>query len=313
MQFAVALLALVAVALAAPANEPLLTQELIDTVNADGDWVASMNNQFASFTKRDAKRVLGTKMDSDFTNVQVIDTVATAIPAAFDARTQWANGQIHPIRNQEQCGSCWAFAATEAFSDRQAIASNNSINVIFSPQQLVSCDTAGGNQGCNGGYPIQAWDYFVANGAVADECYPYSSGAGVTGTCLLKKGATTCTATKGTGPATLYKAATAYAIAANNVAAMQTEIMTYGPIEVAFDVYEDFFSYTSGVYVHKTGALDGGHAVKIIGWGTLNNVAYWTVANSWGTTWGMDGFFLIKRGVNECGIEAQPVAGHANA
>lgn len=302
-----------AVALAAPANEPLLTQELIDTVNADGDWVASMNNQFAEYTKRDAKRVLGTKMDSDFSNVKVVDAVAQAIPASFDARTQWANGQIHPIRNQEQCGSCWAFAASEAFSDRQAIAANNSINVIFSPQQLVSCDTAGGNQGCNGGYPIQAWDYFVATGAIADECYPYTSGGGVTGTCLLKKGATTCTATKGTGPATLYKAATAYAIAANNVAAMQTEIMTYGPIEVAFDVYEDFFSYTSGVYVHKTGALDGGHAVKIIGWGTLNNVAYWTVANSWGTTWGMDGFFLIKRGVNECGIEAQPVAGHANA
>jgi len=314
MQVAV-ILALAAVALARPADKPLLSQHMIDKINADGDWVASMNNQFADFSARDALRMLGTKMDSDFSGYTVVDHALAphAIPAAFDARTQWPNGQIHPIRNQEQCGSCWAFGATEAFSDRQAIASNNSINVIFAPQQLVSCDTAGGNEGCNGGYPIQAWDYFVGTGIVADECYPYTSGGGVTGKCLWKAGATSCTATKGTGPATAYKAATAYAIASNNVAAMQTEIMTYGPIEVAFEVYEDFFSYTSGVYVHKTGALDGGHAVKIIGWGVLNGVDYWTVANSWGTTWGMDGFFLIKRGVNECGIESQPVAGHANA
>ena len=65
-----------------------------------------------------------------------------------------------------------------------------------------------------------------------------------------------------------YNAASAYAIG-TTVAAIQTEIMTNGPIEVAFDVYQDFFSYESGVYVHKTGSLAGGHAVKMIGWGTL--------------------------------------------
>jgi len=255
---------------------------------------------------------LGAKSDKKFHNLPVVDVVAQAIPDSFDARTQWPN-YVHPIRNQEQCGSCWAFGATEAFSDRYAISSNGSVNVILSPQNLVSCDNKDGNEGCNGGYPIKAWQYFLSTGVVSDECYPYSSGGGVTGNCLLKAGATTCTATKGTGDATLYKVETAYQIAANNVAAMQTEIMTYGPIEVQFDVYQDFFSYTSGVYVHKSGSLDGGHAVKMIGWGTLNNVDYWLVSNSWGTTWGMDGFFLIKRGVNECGIEALPVAGHTGA
>jgi len=89
--------------------------------------------------------------------------------------------------------------------------------------------------------------------------------------------------------------------------------MTNGPIEVAFDVYEDFFSYTTGVYVHKTGALAGGHAVKMIGWGVMNNVPYWTVANSWGTDWAdYGGFFYIKRGVDECGIESAGVAGLAD-
>ena len=228
-----------------------------------------MNNKFAEYSVRDAKKLLGAKSDKVFHNVPVVDTVVEAIPDSFDARTQWPSGQIHPIRNQEQCGSCWAFGATEAFSDRQAISSNNTINVVLAPQDLVSCDNADGNQGCDGGYPIKAWQYMQATGVVSDECYPYSSGGGVTGNCLLTAGATSCTATKGTGAATVYKTLTAYQIAANNVAAMQTEIMTYGPIEVQFDVYQDFFSYTSGVYVHKSGALDGGHAVKMIGWGVL--------------------------------------------
>jgi cathepsin B len=315
MRIAVAVLAVAAFAFAMPDPEsaPVVTRQMVDEINADGAWEASLNNKFSSFSLRDAKRILGTKMDADFSEVRQVSSHAGAIPASFDARTQWPNGQIHPILNQEQCGSCWAFAATEALSDRQAIASNNTVNVVLSPQDLVSCDNADGNQGCDGGYPIKAWQYMVSTGIVSWDCYPYSSGSGVTGKCLLKAGATSCTATKGTGEATVYQAATAYSITPNDVAAMQTEIMTYGPIEVAFDVYQDFFSYTSGVYVHKTGSLAGGHAVKIIGWGTLNNVAYWTVANSWGTDWGMDGFFLIKRGVDECGIEAQPVAGHANA
>lgn len=87
------------------------------------------------------------------------------------------------------------------------------------------------------------------------------------------------------------------------------EIMTNGPVEVAFNVYQDFFSYTSGVYSHKSGGLAGGHAVKAIGWGVENGTPYWLIANSWGTSWGMQGLFKIKRGSNECGIESNVVAG----
>ena len=241
----------------------------------------------------------------------VVDTVLENIPNNFDSRTQWPNC-VHPILNQEQCGSCWAFAASEALSDRFCIGSNNSINVVLSPQDIVSCDTTGGNQGCDGGYPIKAWDFMMKTGIVTYSCYPYTSGGGVTGNCLNKAGAT-CKTMGGSGSNTVYNAASAYAIATDNAPAMQTEIMTNGPIEVAFEVYEDFFAYTGGVYTHKTGALAGGHAVKIIGWGLYGSKStpYWTVSNSWGTTWGLDGFFLIERGVNECGIESAPVAGLA--
>jgi len=306
-----ALVALVS-ALPDPDSANVINQNLVNKINADGEWEASLNNKFAEWTVADVKRILGTKLDGKLdADVTVVNTVVGALPAAFDSRTQWPNGQIHPIRDQASCGSCWAFGSTEAFSDRIAIANNNSVNVVLSPQQLVSCDTATGNLGCDGGYPIRAMQYQANPGVVVDACYPYSSGAGVSGTCLWKKGATSCTATKGSGSATVYAAADAYAISSYNAAAMQTDILTYGPIEVQFEVYNDFMSYTSGVYTHKTGAYLGGHAVKAIGWGTLNGVDYWTMANSWGTSWGINGFFLIKRGVDECGIESLPVAGHS--
>jgi cathepsin B len=308
MQTAVLLLccAVAAFALPDPNMMPLIDEHLVNSVNEAGaSWKASLN-KFSAWTMGDAKRILGTKLDNPYmAEIPRVTTEAEAIPAAFDSRTQWP-GAVHPIRNQEQCGSCWAFGATEALSDRFAIQSNLSVNVVLSPQDLVSCDTANGNQGCDGGYPIYAWQYMQTTGVVADACYPYTSGGGVTGNCLLS--GSKCPTSGQTFQ--LYNAASAYALG-TTVAALQTEIMTNGPIEVAFEVYQDFFSYTSGVYVHKTGSLAGGHAVKMIGWGVLSGVDYWTVSNSWGTDWGMDGFFLIKRGVDECGIEQNGVAGLA--
>jgi len=88
-----------------------------------------------------------------------------------------------------------------------------------------------------------------------------------------------------------------------------TEIYTNGPVEAAFDVYADFPTYKSGVYQHVTGDYLGGHAIKILGWGTENGTPYWLVANSWNADWGDQGFFKILRGSDECGIEDGVVAG----
>lgn len=92
---------------------------------------------------------------------------------------------------------------------------------------------------------------------------------------------------------------------------IQTEILTNGPVEASFEVYEDFLTYKSGVYVKSSGSGKGlgGHSVKIIGWGVENSTSYWIVANSWNEDWGDKGFFKIRRGTNECGIEKQVVAG----
>jgi len=106
-------------------------------------------------------------------------------------------------------------------------------------------------------------------------------------------------------------AASAYAIS-SAISDIQTEILTNGPVEVTMAVYEDFANYKSGVYAHHNGTLLGYHAIKNVGWGVDSaGVEYWIIQNSWNTGWGMEGFFLIQRGVDECGIESDVVAGLA--
>merc|ERR1711865_1089459 len=90
-------------------------------------------------------------------------------------------------------------------------------------------------------------------------------------------------------------------------------IMAGGPVETAFTVYEDFSNYVSGVYHHVSGDEEGGHAVRIVGWGVDNGVKYWKVANSWNPYWGEKGHFRILRGVNHCGIEDEVVGTSPNS
>merc|ERR1712216_600056 len=87
---------------------------------------------------------------------------------------------------------------------------------------------------------------------------------------------------------------------------IQQAIMSGGPVETAFDVFDDFENYESGIYHHVTGKLGGGHAVKFVGWGVENGVEYWKVANSWNPYWGEKGYFRIKRG--DCGVDDAVVA-----
>ena len=109
------------------------------------------------------------------------------------------------------------------------------------------------------------------------------------------------------------RAASAYAVGApGDTEAMQRELMAHGPFEVGFEVFSDFSSYANGTYARTRSAAGpmGGHAVKVVGWGVdAAGTPYWTIANSWSANWGNDGFFNIRRGTNECGIEATSAAG----
>jgi len=274
----------------------------IERINTNiKSWVAGANEFFHDVTMAEAKKLLGTILDDQsLTTLPTKDLsgVNVTVPDSFDARTQW-KGLIHPIRDQQRCGSCWAFAASEVLSDRFAIATKKA-SPVLSPQDLVSCDKT--DQGCKGGRLPDAWNYLKTTGIVTDTCEPYTAGTGTSGTCLHK-----CSDSEAYKK---YKSKDAYKV--TGVANIQKEIMTNGPVEVGFTVYGDFMKYKSGVYHKAWWELfpKGGHAVKIIGWGVESGTDYWLVANSWNTSWGEQGYFKIRRGHNECGIESQVYAGH---
>jgi len=274
---------------------------LIAEINADptSTWTAGVNPVFKGMTLEDVKKqLLGARAINLIPGNYPAPRGKYAVqdvPAQFDARQKWGDC-IHAIRNQQQCGSCWAFAASEVLSDRFCIAGRKDVGVL-SPQYLVSCDDS--DYGCDGGYLANSWQFLQNTGIPTDMCYGYTSGGGDSGQCK-----TTC------DDGSAIKTFKADKVVTPSTAAdMQTEIFNNGPIEVAFSVYRDFLSYTSGVYMHKTGGLLGGHAVKAIGWGVSNGTPYWIIANSWGTSWGNMGIFWIKRGSNECGIESNVIAG----
>jgi len=256
-----------------------------------------------------------------------------AIPDSFDSRTQWPNcPSIGEIRDQSDCGSCWAFGATEAATDRICIETNGASQPHLSAQDLNSCCTSCG-MGCDGGDPGSAWNWFTTTGVVTGGnyndfswCSSYSLAncdhhtTGKYGPCPATEYPTPACPTACDANSTYTVAytqdkhifATAYTVTSDPTQ-IQTEIMTNGPVEAAFTVYADFESYKSGVYSHVTGDELGGHAVKILGWGVDNStgtsIPYWLVANSWNEDWGEQGFFRIKRGNDECGIEDYIVGG----
>ena len=99
----------------------------------------------------------------------------------------------------------------------------------------------------------------------------------------------------------------------SDAATIQAAIMSDGPVEAAFTVYSDFETYSSGIYQHVSGSYEGGHAIRIVGWGTEDGTDYWKVANSWNPYWGENGYFRILRGSDECGIESQVTASAAGS
>jgi len=222
---------------------------------------------------------------------------------------------MYRIRDQSSCGSCWAFGAVEAMSDRYCIFMKLT-NLSISAQDLNSCCDSCGD-GCDGGYPSAAWQYWVDNGLVTSKCAPYSLPwcdhhiPDSKNPCPQNEYPTPpCPSSCVDGSdwsSSLHYGKTAYSVSGE--ADIMAEVFQNGPVEVAFDVYEDFLSYKSGVYQHTTGDYLGGHAVKLLGWGTLSGTPYWLIANSWNNHWGDHGYFKILRGSDECGIEDEADGG----
>uniref|UniRef100_A0AC34REF7 Peptidase C1A papain C-terminal domain-containing protein n=1 Tax=Panagrolaimus sp. JU765 TaxID=591449 RepID=A0AC34REF7_9BILA len=313
-----------------PEAEALSGQALIDYVNRRQDLWTAKANKFSDMSDTVKYGLMGVNNVKNSIKAMKHQSptrfLDMEIPTEFDSRKNWPECQsLRQIRDQSSCGSCWAFGAVEAMSDRICIASKGRLQVSLSADDLLSCCRSCGF-GCNGGDPLAAWRYWVKDGIVTGSnytekqgCKPYPfppcehhSNRTHFQPCKHDLYPTPkCEKTCQDGYDKSYKAdkfygKTAYSVQ-NSVEAIQKELMTHGPMEVAFEVYEDFLNYQGGIYVHQGGKLGGGHAVKLVGWGEESGVPYWIVANSWNTDWGEDGFFRILRNVDECGIESGAV------
>jgi len=312
-----------------PTHHLPLSKEIIDYVNSvQKSWKAAPSPRFEGKSIQYVKGLCGVLENPNGKLLQEKpkeNLEAVNMPDTFDAREEWSHcPTISEIRDQGSCGSCWAFGAVEAMSDRICIHTKKNFHI--SAEDLLSCCESCG-MGCNGGFPEAAWNWWKHTGIVTGGqynshkgCQPYLIAAcdhHVVG--HLKP----CSKEIEPTPRCLRKCEAGYNISyendkhhgssaysvSSNVEQIQHEIMTNGPVEGAFTVYADFPTYKSGVYHHTSGAPLGGHAIRILGWGTEGGDPYWLVANSWNTDWGDKGYFKIRRGTDECGIESGVVGG----
>lgn len=197
---------------------------------------------------------------------------------------------VTPIKNQAQCGSCWAFSTTGSLEGAYAIATGDLVSL--SEQDLVSCDKV--DNGCQGGLMDNAFKWIESNGGICAEAdYPYTSGSGISGTCK-KTCQNAVTLTGFEDVPTKDENALAAAVAKQ-------------PVSVAIEADKQAFQlYKSGVFTSATCGTNLDHGVLVVGYGTEGGKQYWKVKNSWGATWGDEGFILIERGQNICGISQQP-------
>uniref|UniRef100_A0A7S3D4W0 Peptidase C1A papain C-terminal domain-containing protein n=1 Tax=Palpitomonas bilix TaxID=652834 RepID=A0A7S3D4W0_9EUKA len=302
-------------ALARPASLssiPAVRDDLIDEINSKAaTWKAGRNEYFEGRTLAEVKALLGVDHDLATANTDIpvlppppLDDESD-VPASFDSRQVWPRC-IGPVLNQGSCGSCWAFGAAETASDRLCIGTNGTY-VQLAPLDLVECSRGLFDHGCHGGVPPAAFHYIHSTGLTTETCFPYlQSEGGPIPTCTPSQqpcstfvDTPSCQSSCADGSEVKRtKLSSVYSIL--GVKHMKKEIASNGPIEGAFLVFEDFVNYKSGVYKYTSGSLLGGHAVKIIGYGSESGEEYFLVQNSWTTAWGEGGYFKI--GVNQCGI-----------
>jgi len=250
-------------------------------------WVAG-TNAYSDLTWDEFK---------DYFNIAPQDCSATAksgrslphstIPDTIDWRDK---GMVTPVKNQGSCGSCWTFSTTGAVESAWAIAGNTLTNLA--EQQLVDCAGGFNNHGCNGGLPSQAFQYLMwAGGQEATADYRYTAKDGRCQFAASKIAASIkdeFNITQGDESDTGLPGA-----------------IVKGPVSICYQVVSDFRNYKSGVYQStncKNGPHDVNHAVLAVGYGTESGLPYYMVKNSWGTSFGLQGYFKIIRGKNMCGL-----------
>jgi len=281
-------------------------QKNLETIEQHNEeWAMGMHtyrlgvNHFADMTPTEFKSMyLGTRVNMRQNTTKSLTTFQ-ALPTWMDMPTEvdWRKHHIvTPVKNQEQCGSCWAFSTTGSLEGAHARATGHLVSL--SEQQLVDCSSKYGNNGCNGGLMDNAFEYVLKNGGLdTEESYPYHAQQE---RCHFKTSnvGSTCSGFVD--------------VKSGDEDALQAALATVGPVSVAIDVTEDkFMLYKDGVFLDDecSNSPDQlNHGVLIVGYGSdstlgKHNGDYWIVKNSWSTKWGEDGYIRMARNKNNmCGI-----------
>lgn len=272
----------------------MTNDEYIDRINGENKPYQLGHNQFSGMDEFDFIRyVLNSELQYPSSHIsQEFNT--TILPSSVDWRSKNA---VTPVKDQGQCGSCWSFSTTGALEGVYSIQTGKLIP--FSEQQLVDCDNykhGGKDHGCNGGLMDNAFSWIQKNGGLCSEdSYPYISQTGQTQTCQ-----TTCSVV----PKSKIQS---WVDVQSTDEGLMTAIAQQ-PVSIAIEADQrDFQLYKSGVFTGKCGTtLD--HGVLVVGYGTENTQDYYLVKNSWGTTWGDQGYIKLGRGPQyndgqgQCGI-----------
>ncbi|CAF0974312.1 unnamed protein product [Adineta steineri] len=248
-------------------------------------------NQYGDLTVNEfVQKYSGVKGNMETKNSQVREVLVSNSNASLPDSVDWRNQNVvEPVKDQGACGSCWAFSAAGAIESAYAI--KTSTLVSLSEQQLVDCSRGDGNGGCNGGFTDDAFVYVInAGGIETESSYPYKT---VDQTCMFN--ATDISV----------KVCDFVQLASGDEAALQQAVATIGPISVSIDEsHSSFQFYQSGVYNEPACSQTIlTHAVLVIGYGTEGDLDYWLIKNSWGTSWGEQGYIKMTRNQNnQCAI-----------
>jgi C1A family cysteine protease len=213
------------------------------------------------------------------------------LPTSVDWRNYSGQNYVTSIKDQLSCGSCVAFGTAATLESRARIiqglpvnAANGSALADLSEAQLFYCGNAIADPCGNGWNVPSALAFASATGVIPEACFPYTPGNQPCNSCSGWQVLVT-------------KVGASHAI--TSVQDMKQWLSTSGPLVTCFNVYDDFYAYTSGVYVHATGQFEDGHCVSCVGYDDARQA--WVCKNSWGTRWGAGGFFWI--GYGQCGID----------
>jgi len=242
-------------------------------------------NQFADLTREEFKKVyLGTFASSNLRALK--NAERRPRNGAADPSLDWrTKGAVGPVKEQGQCASDWAFAVTGSIAAACYIATHNLTQ--HSAQMLMDCSASVGNEGCNGGFIDKTFEWIEKNPLVPDTCYPYT---GMGGTCHHK-----C-------PPIKWCVVTGFTDVKQGDEESLMEAVNKEPVVVAIEADQSSFQFYRGGVMDGTCGKDLDHAVLLIGYGTEAGKQYWTIQNSWGTSFGEQGYIRMIRGIDQCGI-----------